>query len=107
MHKRIEQKHLYEIVLHLMHGAPPPTHTYTLIKKTKLNLKRHRKSGHFDTSGSLIALFVSEISPSGFFVTSTEEGGGGGIAYSSSWMTLLFGGRSENVDNFETRKEIT
>ena len=30
-------------------------------------------SGCFDTSGSLIALFVSKISPSGFFVTSTEE----------------------------------
>ena len=30
-------------------------------------------SGHFDTSGSVIALFVAEISPSVFFVTSTEE----------------------------------
>ena len=29
--------------------------------------------GRFDTSGSLIALFVSEISPSVFIVTEEEE----------------------------------
>ena len=40
-------------------------------------------SGRFDTSRSLIALFVSEISPSGFFVI---DRGGGEIAYSSSWI---------------------
>ena len=30
--------------------------------------KLHQKSGNFDTGGSLIALFVSEISPPNFFV---------------------------------------
>ena len=30
-------------------------------------------SGRFDTSGSLITLFISEISPSGFFVMEEEE----------------------------------
>ena len=36
------------------------------------NLKRHRKSSPFDTSRSLMALFVSEISPFRFFVTCTN-----------------------------------
>ena len=38
------------------------------------NLKWHQKSGCFAISGSLIALFVCDISPSGFFVTNEESG---------------------------------
>ena len=49
------------IMLICLHFAPPPPPW-----KIK-NVKWHRKSGRFDTSGSLIALFVSKVFR--FFVT--------------------------------------
>ena len=52
-------------------------------------------SGCFDISGSLIALFVAELLPSGFFVTRRGEHEHRGIGYSSSW--IIFDGLNIDV----------